>query len=1017
MRRLIVAFAVLVLSVLHLGAQADRAALTGIILDPTQKAIPGAKVTLTAVATGVVHSQAANASGVYTFSSLPTGQYILAVDATGFETAKVDTFTLEVGETRTLNVPLRVGGAHEEVAVVSAAPDLNISSSVVGDTITNSQTQSLPVNGRYLANLEALLPGAISSGAGGQSNIRFSGNSQEDNNFRLDGADATGLNHAYEKAPLVVQFPMESIAELKGSSALYSADVGGMSGGQINMSSKSGTNNFHGSFYEYLRNSYFDALPAFTGAGQSAPFKMNNFGASFGGPIIRNKLFVFANYEAVRQAYDQPFNAYVPSAAFIAQVQQASPQLVPLLQAFPKGTQSTNDPDVDQWFSGGANPTSEDGGLIRLDYALNQKTDISFRFNTDWYNTTQPALEQNVLTTYSTPNAVFDVVHRFSPSILNDAKVAYNRQAFWNPSYGNTSIYSLTISPDISYSLNDDSWRIDNSFSFLDDASYYHGRHTFKFGVEIRAMQENKLHPLLEQSLTFNTEQDFINDNLEEYTYQPTGVETAARKKNYYGYVLDEFKARPNLTLNLGLRYEYYGVDRENNPSIGRVFDPFTCGLQFCPEGSPFYEPNVLGFEPRISIGWTPEIMHGKTAIRAGFGSVESDGQFGGLYSLETQIGQNYTLQVPNPCYAQGLTWPLTPAMQACAKGSVTYSARDQHRKNMQVNQWSLSVQHEILKNTILSATYVGSKSTHLFNTNLLLNGVTDHATGARPYSSLTNSTIGWTTWIDNSSYNALQIGLKRNMFNGLLISANYQYGHILSDGSNGGGESDNWQNNNCRSCEWGSSDFDVTHNFSGSAIWTLPIGRGQALLGNINPVVNHIIGGWQLSGVGIAQSGFPLNITMSRSASALPDEINKSQRPDRVPGVSLYAEHKSRNNWFNPAAFATPFSCPSKGECVVPAGVSPWGDLGRNGVRGLPFSQADMGMQKQFAIHESMALQFRADFFNVFNYDQIGSPNTTFAGTGAKPGNFGIVSKAYNGNPTGVGTPRQMQFSLRFSY
>jgi len=1014
MRRLIFVLAVFVLSVLHAGAQADRAAVTGTILDPTQKAIAGAKVTLFAVATGVVHSQATNTSGVYTFSSLPLGQYTLAVDATGFETTKVDAFMLEVGETRTLNVAMRVGAAHEEVAVISAAPALDINSAVVGDTITNSQTQSLPVNGRYLANLEALLPGAITSGSGGQSNVRFSGNSQEDNNFRLDGTDATGLNHAYEKAPLVVQFPMESIAELKGSSALYSADVGGMSGGQINMSSKSGTNNFHGSFYEYLRNSYFDALPAFTGTGQSAPFKMNNFGASFGGPILRNRLFFFANYEGVRQAYDQPFNAYVPSAAFIAQVQQKSPQLVPLLQAFPKGMQSTNDPNVDEWFSGGANPTSEDGGLVRFDYALSQKTDLSFRFNTDWYNTTAPALEQNVLTTYSTPNAVFDVVHRFSPSILNDAKVGYNRQAFWNPSSGNTSPYSLTISPDISYSLNDDSWRIDNSFSFLDDASFYHGRHTIKFGVEIRGMQENKLHPLLEQSLTFNTEQDFINDNLQEYTYQPIGVETAARKKNYYGYILDEFKARPNLTINYGLRYEYYGVDREENPSIGQGFDPFTCGLQFCPIGAPMYMPNVLGFEPRISIGWTPEIMHGKTAIRAGFGSVESDGQFGGLYALETQIGQNYTLQVPNPCFASGLTWPLTPAMQACAKGSITYSGSDRKRKNLQVNQWTLSVQHEILKNTILSATYVGSKSTHLFDKNILLNGI-DPATGTRPYVSLTNATIGWTAWIDNSSYNALQIGLKRNMFNGLLISANYQYGHILSDGSNGGGESDSWENNNCRSCEWGSTDYDVTHNFSGSAIWTLPIGRGQAFLGNINPIVNNIIGGWQLSGVGIAQSGFPLNITMSRKTTDLPDGINKSQRPDRVPGVPLYAEHKSRIDWFNPAAFTTPFSCPAKGTCVVPEGVSPWGDLGRNGVRGLPFSQADMGMQKQFAIRESMALQFRADFFNIFNYDQIGSPNTTWAA--ANPGNFGVVSKAYNSSPTGVGTPRQMQFSLRFSY
>lgn len=1011
MRRSFMVLAIVMLSILYASGQADRSALTGIILDPTQKAIAGAKVTLTAVATGVVHTEASNSSGVYTFSSLPLGQYTLSVAASGFEMARVQNFTLEAGETRTLNIALRVGSVHQDVTVVSAAPDLDVSSAVVGGTITNSQTEALPVNGRYLANLETLLPGAISSGTGGQSNVRFSGQSQEDNNFRLDGVDATGLNHAYEKAPLVVQFPMESIAEIKGSSALYSADVGGMSGGQISMVSKSGTNAFHGSFYEYLRNSYFDALP-FNSGGQLAPFKLNNFGSSFGGPILHNKFFFFANYEGVRQAYDQPINANVPSDSFRQQVEQAQPALKVFLDAFPEGTAPTNDPRVDQWFSGGANPTNEDGGLLRLDYALSSNTDLSFRFNTDWYTTTQPALEQNVQTMYSTPNTMIDVVHRFSPSILNDAKVGYNRQAFWNPSYGNTSPYSFSVSDiKLSYSLNDDSWRIDNSYSFLDDASFYHGRHTIKFGVEIRGMQENKLHPLVEQSVDYNTANDLLANNMEEYDYQPAGVETAARKKNYYGYILDDFKVKPNLTLNYGLRYEYYGVDSEKDPSIGRVFDPFTCGLQFCPEGASFYAPNTLGFEPRISIGWSPDFLHNRTAIRLGFGSSESDGQFGGLYSLETQIGQSYSLQVPNPCYPQGLSWPLSDSVKACAQGSVSYSGHDRNRKNMQVNQWTLSVQHELLKDTILSATYVGSKNTHLFDNSILLNGV-DPATGQRPYASLTNSTIGWDTWIDNSSYNALQIGLKRNMYQGLLVSANYQYAHILSDGSNGGGESDSWENNNCRKCEWGDTDYDVRNNFAASAIWALPVGKGQMFLNSINPAVNAVIGGWQFSGIGVARTGFPLNVTMSRSAKTLPDQINKSQRPDRVPGVPLYPKHQSLSQWINPDAFNTPAD-------------GTWGDLSRNAVRGPGICQADMGMEKQFQVRESMSLQFRADFFNIFNYDQIGSPtvswtggaNNTYPGGSKVSGNFGLITKAYTTNPVGFGTPRQMQFSLRFSY
>lgn len=996
MRRLLVLI-VLALSAIPLLAQADRATLTGIVMDPTQRVIAKANLTLSSVETGIERTEATNSSGVYTFSSLPLGEYTLSVGADGFETERIEAFTLEVGETRTLNVTLHIGAVHSDVSVVSAAPDLDVSSAVVGGTITGEQTDALPVNGRYWARLETLIPGAVSSGTGTQDTIRFSGLSQEDNNFRLDGVDATGLNHAYEKAPLVVEFPMESIAEFRGSSALYSADIGGMSGGQINMASKSGTNSFHGSFYEFLRNNYFDAKAFETTA--VSPFKFNNFGVSSGGPVIRNKFFYFANYEAVRQAYDQPFNSYVPTDAYRRQVIAKSPALAPLINAIPEGTQTTGDPNALLWFSSGANPTTEDGGLAHLDYLVNDKASVSLRFNTDYYSTTAPGLAQNVLTMYSTPNATIDATYRFSPTILNDAKIAFNRQAFWNPSEGNTSPYTLTVSPNFSYSLNDDSWRIDNSYSILDDINFYHNRHNIKAGIESRWMQENKLHPLVEQSLAYNTETDFINNALLTYTYKPAGVETAARKVNEYGYILDELKFRPNLTFNVGLRYEYYGVDREKDPSIGQVFDPFTCGLQYCPVGSPFYYPNTLGLEPRVSIGWAPVFLHNRTVIRTGFGTSFDDGQFGGLYALTTQIGQSYSLSSTT---IKGLSYPITPYLGS-AKSSLTYSASDQHRKNLQVDQWTLSIQHELIRNTILQATYVGSKGTHLFNKNLLLNGV-NPATGTRPYASLTTATIGYTTDIDNSSYNALQVGLKRNMYRGLLVSANYQYSHAISDGGNGGGESDPWENNNCRICERASTDFDVRHNFNASAIWTLPVGKGQALLPNASPIVNSIVGGWQFSGIGTARSGVPLNVTMSRSASALPDQINSNQRPDRVPGVPLYPANRSVNLWFNPAAFATPAN-------------GMWGNAPRDAVLAPGISQADTGLEKQFPVGERMNLKFRADFFNIFNYDQLGSPAVKWTAGSGNTGTFGQITSAYTTNPIGTGTPRQMQFSLRLSY
>ena len=252
------------------------------------------------------------------------------------------------------------------VTVVEASPDLNLSSAEMGGVIQGTQTDVLPVNGRYWASLMALIPGAISSGTGTQDSIRFAGLSQEDNNFRFDGVDATGINHQFVKEPMRAQFPMESIAEFKASSAVYSADVGGTAGGKVSMVSKSGGNGYHGSLYEFVRNSFFDARQF--NAIKVAPLKLNNFGASIGGPIVRDKLFFFANYEAVRQVFYKQTTALVPIDAYRAQVAQKLPALAPLIDAYPKGTIPTADPNALLWSTTGRNPTYEDAGLIGVDY-------------------------------------------------------------------------------------------------------------------------------------------------------------------------------------------------------------------------------------------------------------------------------------------------------------------------------------------------------------------------------------------------------------------------------------------------------------------------------------------------------------------------------------------------------------------------------------------------------------------------------------------------------------------------
>src|SRR5215475_244221 len=312
------AICVLILFTVPLIAQTDRAAVTGTVSDPSNAVIPGVQVTLHAVATGLEYHTQTNETGTYTVSSLPIGSYTMSIVLNGFKPLRIDTFALNVGQTRTINPIMEVGAVTSEVSVEAATSDLDQATAEIGGVIQGSQTQALPVNGRYWSSLMALIPGAISSGTGTQDSIRFAGLSQEDNNFRFDGVDATGINHQYVKEPARLQFPLESIGEFKASSAVYSADIGGMAGGQVSMVSKSGGNSFHGSAYEYLRNSFFDAKAFDSPA--VAPFKMNNFGASIGGPVVHNKLFFFTNYESVRQVYAQQVSGFVPTDAYRAQV-------------------------------------------------------------------------------------------------------------------------------------------------------------------------------------------------------------------------------------------------------------------------------------------------------------------------------------------------------------------------------------------------------------------------------------------------------------------------------------------------------------------------------------------------------------------------------------------------------------------------------------------------------------------------------------------------------------------------
>jgi Carboxypeptidase regulatory-like domain/TonB dependent receptor len=1008
MRYLTIAILAVLVCILPVEAQTDRATLTGTISDQGGRLLPAARIVVRSVATNLEYDAVTNKAGFYVVSSLPVGQYTAVATADGFERLEFEPFSLEIGENRVLNASLSVAAVSTVVQVTSVQDDLNRTSTEVGGVVQGAQLNELPMDGRSFERLESQVPGAIDDAGSTEDQIRFAGLSQEDNNFHVDGVDATGINHQFEKLDLRLQLPVEAIAEFKASSAAYTADQGGTAGGQIEIVTKSGTSTFHGAAWEYLRNSTFDAQ-VWNSTGQPQ-LQLNNFGANLGGPVFRDKLFFFTNWEAYRQILAQQTSGIVPSPAYRTAAIAASPALASIIGSYVNSGSPTSDPNALSYSGSGRNPVQEDAGMARIDYKPGASTTIFGRYSTDHFNTTSPnGIEvssngqlSSLFNTLLAPNAVIDVTHTFSPTIFTDGRFGYNRDEYHEGgdqvlpyNVAVTGFSTLTTPP------TDD--RYDTAYSIVDDTTFVRGRQVFKAGLLVRRVQENKNTPKIPViTATYLSESNFEENLMDSYAYQGYANMTGQRQTEYGAYVMDTIKPRPTVILNAGLRYDYWSVDHD---VLGRgvVVDPFTCPAVVCPAGSSWYFPDRTNFAPRLAVSWSPASLHDKTVFSAGGGIFYGQGQFGHLGQPVGNIPQNFTLL---QTAVHGLSFPITPYLGA-AKYSVSYTAQDRNRKNLSVSEWTVSLQQEVAKGTTATISYIGSVGADLW-TNMIVNGI-NPSTGTRPYAGFSTFTAYRTQ--GSSSFNALEAGLRRNFRTGLFLATNYQWSHAIDNGAVGGAEATVPQNQNCLSCERASSQFDMRSYFTSSAIWPIPLGKGQALLGDANPVVDAILGGWQVAGVGTSRSGLPLNVTISRAPTALPDQINTSQRPNLVPGQSIYPAVHTPQEWLNVAAFS------------VPANGS-WGDAGRNLVRAPMHWQTDLAIQKRIHAWERLACTFRAEAFNIFNAAQYGSPvvslSTKTLSNGQVqlvPGNFGLINGAFNTAPTGSGTPRQLELSLRLEF
>ncbi len=413
------------------AGQIDRANLKGTVTDPSGALVSRATVTVLFPATGFQQTVPSTSVGTYVFTGLPLGNCTLTVTAPGFAAKELKGITLEVGQVRTSDVQLALENSAETVAVSASAIALDKDDAAVGGVIEPEQIQNLPINGRNWAALELLVPGAINSGSGNQLTIRFAGRGIDDNKVTFDGVDATGILRQSQKLDLRVQLSSESIAEFRAQSAIYPAQYGGTTGGQIDVVSRTGTNAFHGSAYEFFRNDILNARALFSTS--QLPLRLNQFGGSFGGPLVRNRTFFFANYECLRQTVAQPLVGFVPSAAYRTATAAKSPALVPLLAYFPTGQTPTANTSVNQFNGSGRQVQNEDFGLIRIDQIFTPRTSAYLRYNLDQTRLAVPNGDANgyigdtLLSQQYPKNAVLSLLHTFRPNLFNDLQVAVNR--------------------------------------------------------------------------------------------------------------------------------------------------------------------------------------------------------------------------------------------------------------------------------------------------------------------------------------------------------------------------------------------------------------------------------------------------------------------------------------------------------------------------------------------------------------------------------------------------------------
>lgn len=978
--------------------------VTGTVRDSAGAVIVGAKVTAQNIATGVSRTVLSNSDGIYSFPTLEPGSYSITVEAAGFNTATQESIAINAAAPASLNFSLRAGNVNQVVHVSAAAALIEKETSAIGTTLDTREIQNLPINGRDYTRFSLLVPGAVAA-TNYIADLSFDGMQTVHNQFTIDGIDATRVDQPYlangfERGARLLTGSLETISEFRVQTSGYEAQYGRAAGSVVDIVTKSGGKQIHGSVYDYLRNDAFDASNFF--ATHKPEFRYNDFGGNIGGPIGHRNTFYFLNYEGTRQVIGITGSGTVPSLLADQEAVATSPNVAPLVAQMPTTHLTpTTDPLVDNYVVTGNSNVREDTGSVRVDQTFSGRDTAFVRVNINdslvngvLFGVIPSSLGVNdyQLAPIRTTNIAIHEGHIFNPNFLNDALAGMQR---WAGTVNSqlpvpaTTIVGLTIAPGSQGSFTTDN----TSIQFNDSLTYLKGKHTYKWGgsvyrIRLDATSTNT------PAIQYNSIQDFIHNNLAVVTNTVGDPGHGTRATQMGLFVQDTYKIRPDLTLNYGVRWDAETVPHDAKyetqtftPDVAAPNASTGAGALASP-GYRYFRMNKSDFAPRFGFAWSPEE---KMVVRGSFGIFYQDYPVGfGSYNVPlNNIPGNYTLlgtEIP------GLSYPYTQFVDKAIPPPPTVYGFPTYKPDIYSNQWNLSTAYEITSTTAIQLAYVGNHGVNIgsaFDINYY-----NPSLGHRPNTNFADIFLIANTGF--SSYNGFQVSLIRRVSKGLHLDIEYTFGHGIDNVEDQGLFSQEPQDNNNIKAERGNGSNDVRHNLAFSGIYDIPIGHGYSFLSSSPAPVRLLASGWQINALGLFHSGVADTIYIGTNTSGNQDFVN--QRPNVVPGQPLYAVHKNWQHWFNPNAWSMPAS-------------GTFGDSRRNTIYGPGFNQLDISLIKQTPLGGDRNLEFRAEFFNIFNHPNFAEPDTTFGTAG-----FGQIFNTY-GATIGSGTSRQIQLALKFIF